>query len=43
MVLSKQEAEELYFYMRHQYISPNKFPHLHALLSRIAVDATRAT
>lgn len=36
LVISRQEAKELYAYMRHQYLSPNKHPHLNALMSRLS-------
>lgn len=36
VVISASEATELYFYMRHQYLSPNSYPHLSALISRLA-------
>jgi hypothetical protein len=33
--IDSEEARELVAYMDRQFVDPNKFPHLHALLTRL--------
>lgn len=33
--LTRDEAVELLHYMRHEYLNPNRFPHLTKLLDRL--------
>lgn len=37
VTLDAEEAEELYRYMEHQYLSPNKYPALSRLWTKISV------
>jgi len=35
MTLTKEEVAELYRYLQHEYVSPNKYPHLTQLIVKL--------
>lgn len=35
--LSRDEAEDLYAFLRNQYLDPNRFPHLSQVWTRISI------